>query len=51
MAILAPVSVLLFVLIAPVGAAQLMRQTAELAWGLLNGAAQSMQTFMTTLIK
>lgn len=51
MIILALASVLLFMLTAPATAAQLVRQTAELAWGLMNGAAQSMQTFMTTLVK
>lgn len=49
--ILTLASVLFFVLSAPADAAQLVRQTARLAWNLMNGAAQSMQTFMTTLTK
>jgi hypothetical protein len=44
-------SVLFFMFSAPADAAQLVKQTAELAWNLMRRAAQSMQTFVTTLSK
>jgi hypothetical protein len=49
--ILIPASALLFVLSAPADAAHLVKQIAALAWNLIHGAAQSMQTFVTTLIQ
>lgn len=49
--ILVLASVLFFMFSAPADAAQLVKQTAELAWSLMQTAAQSMQTFVTTLIK
>lgn len=49
--ILVLASVLFFLFSAPADAARFVRQTAALAWHLMNTGAQSMQTFVTTLIK
>lgn len=43
--------VVFFVFSAPTEAAEIVRQTAEFTWNLLSGAADSMQTFVVTLIR
>jgi hypothetical protein len=40
-----------FVFSAPADAAAMVEQTAQLAWGLVSKAANSLQTFVTTLIR
>lgn len=49
--ILGLASVLFFLFSAPADAARFVRQTAALAWHLMSTGAQSIQTFVTTLIK